>query len=191
MVDARLRRIELPKLKLSMDKSLNITFGTIRTKILIDALRSFDKWRLRVVSKGLSDNVGAIHSGERIAEMLSLKIAYPGLTHINNLRHKEFAWFSKKAEAAHKKEGAVEIEHVYPKRAYTIALLRKLSKTEDTVKIEQWIKKNFKLVLLTPSERANLDKVNRTKKRVIADFESAGITLCDEPPRALSSRRMG
>ncbi|MGA7748535.1 MAG: hypothetical protein WCA63_00140 [Gallionella sp.] len=172
-----------------MDKVLNMTFGTISTKILIDALRSFDEWRQRVLSKELTDNLGAIHSGERIAEMLSLKIAYPGLTHINNLRHhKELAWFSKKAKAANNKETAVEIEHVYPKRAYTIALLRKLSKTEDTVKIEQWIKKNFKLVLLTRSERANLDKINRTKKRDKADFEAAGIDLCDEPTRALSSR---
>ena len=170
-----------------MDKDLK--FGTIPTKILIDALRSFDKWRQRVSSKGLNDNLGAIHSAERIAEMLSLKIAYPRLTHINNLRHhKEFAWFSKKAKAAHKKESAVEIEHVYPKRAYTMALLRKLSKTEDIVKIEQWIKKNFKLVLLTPTERANLDRINRTSKRVKANFETAGIILCDEPPRALSSR---
>lgn len=114
---------------------------------------------------GLNDNVGTIHSAERIAELLSLKVAYPGLTHINKLRDYDGAVFSKKAKAVHKKKGKVEIEHVFPKRAYTIALLKKLSQIEDKIKIEKWIKKNFKLVLLTPLERANLDKVNRTKMR--------------------------
>ncbi|MFZ5522996.1 MAG: hypothetical protein ACOY9D_02780 [Pseudomonadota bacterium] len=148
-----------------MGKKLNKTFSTLSTETLIEALRSFNVWRISMHDKGLNDNVGAIHSAERIAELLSLKVAYPGLTHINKLRDYHGAVFSKKAKAVHKKNGKVEIEHVFPKRAYTIALLNKLSKIEDKIKIEKWIKRNFKLVLLTPLERANLDKVNRTKMR--------------------------
>lgn len=106
--------------------------------------------------KGLNDNIGAIHSAERIAEALSLKVAYPGLTHINKLRDYDGAAFSKKAKVAHKNGKKVEIEHASPKRAYTIALLNLLSEKNDEVEIKKWIKNNFKLVLLTPSERADL-----------------------------------
>jgi hypothetical protein len=167
-----------------MDKDLNKTFGTIRTETLIEALRSFEGWRKSAHKTGVNDNVGAIHSAERIAEMLSLKIAYPGLTHINNLRHKEFAWFSINAKIAfdEDKKAQIEIEHVSPKRAYTIALLKKISETEDKVKIKKWVKENFKLALLTPPERAHLDKVNRT--RMCPDrLKSVEINMCDEPRR--------
>ena len=43
---------------------------------------------------------GAIHSGERILNILGLCLVYPGLSHINNLSKYEKAEFSLKARAA-------------------------------------------------------------------------------------------
>ena len=136
--------------------------------------------------KGLNDNLGAIHSAERMAELLSLKIAYPGLTHLNKLRYCKFAWFSKDAKNIfdQDKKAKIEIEHIFPKRIYTKELLCKIDEEAENKDITKWIIENFKLALLTPKERAELDKVNRT--RMCPDrLKAANIDMCDEPPRAL------
>ncbi len=132
---------------------------------------------------GLNDNVGAIHSAERIAELLSLKIAYPGLTHINKLRHYKFAWFSKNAKTAFDKDqkAKIEIEHIFPKRVYTQELLCKIDEEATSTNITKWINENFKLALLTPDERTTLDKENRTRN---SHDRLAKIAMCDEPSKS-------
>jgi len=169
-----------------MDKQPKYSWSQLPNEAFIDALRSFEEWRRRVNSEGINDNAGAIHSAERLAELLSLKIAYPGLSHINELRNYDGAKFSKKAWAAFKKGEKVEIEHVSPKRAYTIALLSALSKTNDKNKIKKWIRKNFKLILLTTSERVNLDRVNRIR---MCPDRLSGIVMRQR--RANEHRRLG
>lgn len=42
--------------------------------------------RRRMLDAGFSDNGGAIHSAERILNILGQRLCYPGLSHINNLR---------------------------------------------------------------------------------------------------------
>jgi hypothetical protein len=50
---------------------------------------------------GFTDNGGAIHSAERILNILGLCLVYPDLSHINNLRKYGKAEFSVKARAAY------------------------------------------------------------------------------------------
>lgn len=66
---------------------------------------------------GFTDNGGAIHSAERILNILGLRLCYPGLTHINNLRNHPNAPFSAEALIAHEAGEKVLIEHVSPHRA--------------------------------------------------------------------------
>ena len=165
-----------------MDIDTNPSWSELSSETLIKALRSFQEWRKSVLDMRVNDNAGAIHSAERIAELLSLKIAYPKLSHINNLRDKEFAWFSKKAKIAYERKETVQIEHVFPKRAYTVELLSIISKGTTNEEIAKWIRENFKLALLTPDERSQLDKENRTKH---SHNRLAGILMCDEPSKPL------
>lgn len=58
--------------------------------------------RRRMLDAGFSDNGGAIHSAERILNILGQRLCYPGLSHINNLRNHPKAPFSVKALGAHK-----------------------------------------------------------------------------------------
>ena len=75
--------------------------------------------RKQMLEVGFTDNGGAIHSAERILNILGLRLCYPELTHINNLRHHPDAPFSQEALAAHKAGEKVRIEHVNPHRALT------------------------------------------------------------------------
>src|SRR4051812_12124741 len=63
---------------------------------------------------GFTDNGGAIHSAERILNILGLCLVYPDLSHINNLRKYGKAEFSIKARAAYNRGEKVLIEHVSP-----------------------------------------------------------------------------
>jgi hypothetical protein len=68
---------------------------------LIPMFRLAAKLCKRMRAAGFTDNGGAIHSGERILNILSLCLVYPGLSHINNLSKHEKAEFSLKARAAY------------------------------------------------------------------------------------------
>ena len=46
--------------------------------------------RTRMVAAGFTDNGGAIHSAERILNILGLRLCYPKLSHTNNLRKLKF-----------------------------------------------------------------------------------------------------
>ena len=167
-----------------MDKKENPAWREIPVKTFIEALRSFEFWRQRVHLDGVNDNAGAIHSGERMAELLSLKIVYPGLTHIDLLRFHEYAWFSKSAKTAFNNDhrANIEIEHVFPKRVYTVELLSLISKGATSEEITAWIADNFKLALLTPDERLEVDKLDRTVNRL---DRLLIIRMCEEPDRTM------
>ena len=53
---------------------------------LVPALRLFVEARNRAISAGFTDNGGAIHSVERILDILSFRVRYPHLRHINSLK---------------------------------------------------------------------------------------------------------
>jgi len=55
-----------------------------------------------MLEAGLTANGGAIHSAEQILNILGLRLCYPVLTHINNLRSHSFAPLSEEALAAHR-----------------------------------------------------------------------------------------
>src|SRR5262245_10471344 len=86
---------------------------------LISMFRLAAELRKQMQGVGFTDNGGAIHSAERILNILGLRLCYPALTHINNLRHQPNAPFSVEGLAAHRAGEKVLIEHVSPHRALT------------------------------------------------------------------------
>src|SRR3569832_1674010 len=86
---------------------------------LLTMLRKAASLRNDMLAEGFTDNGGAIHSAERILNLLGLALVYPTLSHQNNVRHLPDAEFSLAARAAHDRGERVFIEHVAPIRALT------------------------------------------------------------------------
>ncbi len=124
---------------------------------------------------GISDNAGAIHCAERVLDELCRFLVYPGLSHNNNLRDYPGAVFSVDAWIAHNEGRPVEIEHVAPQRDFTRAAIAFIADSTNE-EFKQFIFENYQLVLLTITERARLDRINRL--RMAPDrLQSAGIVL--------------
>jgi hypothetical protein len=111
---------------------------------------------------GFTDNGGAIHSAERIVNILGLCLVYPDLSHINNLRRYGKAEFSVKARAAYDRGEKVLIEHVSPVRDFTRRAIEKIDSLDDAG-FAKFVKRHFRLVLLTPQETVRLNRENRSK----------------------------
>ena len=114
---------------------------------------------------GFTDNGGAIHSAERIIDILGLCLKYPHLTHRNSLKRCEGAECSESALVALQKGLPVHIEHVNPLRAFTIKAIEiaKIEERGADRRVISFVKRNYRLVLLTPTERSSLDRKNRSK----------------------------
>lgn len=112
---------------------------------------------------GLNDNGGAIHSAERILELLGLRLNYFGLNHINNLRNYPGAEFSPAALEAHERGEPVQIEHVSPRRALTRKAIEEIENGASDQEFTDYIRKHYRLVLLTAEEKQRLDKINRSE----------------------------
>jgi hypothetical protein len=69
--------------------------------------RKAAKLRNEMLAEGFTDNGGAIHSAERILNLLGLRLNYPTLNHGNNLRLYPGAEFSIEALDVHKAGGKV------------------------------------------------------------------------------------
>lgn len=126
---------------------------------------------------GFTDNGGAIHSAERILNILGLHLVYPALTHINNLRNLTDAPFSVEAKAAHAEGNKVLIEHVAPHRDLTGRAINEIENSTDG-EFEEFVRANYKLALLTPAEVERLNRQNRSlmeEKRL----ERAGIAMSE------------
>ena len=119
--------------------------------------------RNEMIDSGFTDNGGAIHSAERILDILGLHLNYPGLSHINNLRNYPGAEFSFAALEAHERGEKVLIEHVSPHRDFTRSAIAELSKDSSDEEIIAYVKRNYRLVLLTPEETKRLNKMNRSR----------------------------
>jgi hypothetical protein len=140
-------------------------------------------FRNEMLEQGFTDNGGAIHSAERILDILGQRLKYPGLNHINNYKDYRNAEFSVNALRANKMGEKVLIEHVSPIRDFTrkaIELVAKNSSDIAAKKLKHFVEENYRLVLLTPDETKSLNKINRSK---MTDDRLAGITM------VVSSRR--
>lgn len=143
---------------------------------LIPALRLFIEARNKAVASGFTDNGGAIHSVERIVDILSLHLCYPHLTHINNLKRDPKAEISAAAYEAQLRGERLLIEHVKPQRAYAKAIIEIVNAGASDEELIAFIRQHYRLVVLTAEETAALNRLNRSRMSDdrIAD---AGITL--------------
>lgn len=138
-------------------------------------------FRNEMLRLGFTDNGGAIHSAERVLDILGQRLKYPRLGHINNYKNYDMAEFSEEALRAHTRGEKVLIEHVSPIRDFTRKAIdiieNKLDNSDDvTQKLRNFVLENYRLVLLTPDETKKLNKINRSK--MAGDrLNQAGITI--------------
>ena len=143
---------------------------------LLPALRLFIEARNKAVESGFTDNGGAIHSVERILDILSMHICYPKLTHINGLKKEPAAERSQSAHEARLRDEAVYIEHVLPQRAYALKIIGLVKEGATDEDLIAFIKENYRLVLLTREETTLINRLNRSKIS-IDRIQDAGIAL--------------
>ena len=116
-----------------------------------------------MLAADFTDNEGAIHSAERILNILGLRLNYPKLSHMNNLRHSKCAVFSVEALELHQAGGKIYIEHVSPLRHLTQEAIAQLDKNATDEELTEFVRSHYQLVLLSPSETLRLNKHNRSK----------------------------
>jgi len=150
---------------------------------LIAMFRLAAALRKQMLEAGFTDNGGAIHSAERILNILGLRLCYPDLTHINNLRGHSYAPFSEEALVAHRAGEKVLIEHVSPHRALTKLAIEQIEFGVTDEEFKTFVKTHFQLALLTPAETVRLNRMNRSKMEPDR-LKSAGINLAARSPEA-------
>jgi len=138
-----------------------------RSKYTVESLtpmfRKAATLRNEMLASGFTDNGGAIHSAERILDILGQRLNYPNLRHINNLRSDPDAEFSTEALEAHSKGEKVLIEHVSPLRELTRRAIAEIDNKATDTEFLDFIRRNYQLVLLTPDETTRLNRINRSK----------------------------
>lgn len=154
------------------DKKLH---GKYDPALLIQMFRKAAALRNEMLAAGFTDNGGAIHSAERILDILGQRLNYRGLKHINSLKHHKNAEFSDEAWELHQAKKAVLVEHVSPKRHLTQMAIEKIEKATD-VQFRAFVKRHYRTVLLSPEETSRLNRLNRST--VCADrLKQAGIQV--------------
>lgn len=150
--------------------------GKYSPKSLLPALRIFIDARNAAIKLGFTDNGGAIHSVERILDILCQRVKYPDLRHINDLKRDPTAERSVGAHQAILNGDAVLIEHVMPKREFArhvIAIVESGASDNDII---QYVGETYRLVLLSREETIALNRMNRS--RMTSDrIEDAGIKV--------------
>ena len=116
-----------------------------------------------MVDAGFTDNGGAIHCAERILHLLGLRVCFPGLSHINNLRTYQNAPFSTAALSAYQAGAQVFIEHVNPHRALTRLAIDRIESGVDDKDFIAFVREHYQLALLTEDETVRLNKKKRTR----------------------------
>lgn len=143
---------------------------------LFPALRLFIEARNKALENGFTDNGGAIHSVERILDILSLHLRYPHLTHINNLKKDPKAEISEAAFEARIRGEPLYIEHVLPQRAYAQKVITLVNAGATDDELTAFINAKYRLVLLTRDETERINRLNRS--RITDDrIADAGIHL--------------
>lgn len=140
-------------------------------------LRQFAKARNEALRAGFTDNGGAIHSVERILDILALRLCYPHVSHSNSLKKKHLTTeCSVEAYAARERGERVFIEHVMPQRAYARQVISLIDSGVADQDILDFVRQTYRLVLLSANETEAINKANRSSisEDRIAD---AGIKL--------------
>ena len=132
---------------------------------LFPALRLFVDARNSAIEAGFTDNGGAIHSVERILDILSCRIKYPTLRHTNNYKTVDWSDRSVEAQKAISRGNGsdVKLEHVAPQRAFARQVIELIATKASNQEITRYILATYQLVLLTPEETVKLNKRNRSK----------------------------
>ncbi len=143
---------------------------------LIPIFRKAADFRNEMLSLDFTDNGGAIHSAERILDILGQRLKYPGLSHINNYKKYPNAEFSEAAWKEHENGKKVLIEHVSPIRAFTRKAIKMIGEGATDEELKNFVKNNYRLVLLTPDETMILNKQNRSQMAVNR-LEQTGIII--------------
>jgi hypothetical protein len=139
------------------------TDGKYPPALLIAMFRKAAELRNEMNKAGFTDNGGAIHSAERILNILGMRLNYPGLNHINNLRNYRAAQFSSDAWELHRRGEKVLIEHISPLRDLTRKAIEKIDSQVTDESFRRFVKQHFKLALLSPDETKRLNAQNRSK----------------------------
>lgn len=150
---------------------------------LIAMFRLAAQLRKRMLKAGFTDNGGAIHSAERILNILGQRLCYPGLTHINNLRNHPNAPFSAAAVLAHAAGERLFIEHVSPHRAFTRLAIEQIEAKVSDEEFARFVQAHYQLALLTADETSRFNRLNRSKMAPDR-LASAGVKLAARPRRA-------
>jgi hypothetical protein len=153
---------------------------------LVEMFRLAAELRARMLNGGFTDNGGAIHSAERILNILGLGLCYPDLSHLNNLRRLKNAPFSEDAFSAYQAGKRVLIEHVNPHRELTRQAISVIESGATDAQFIDFVRGNFQLALLTEDETSRLNKLNRSKIDPNR-LASAGIRLKTNEDNAASS----
>jgi hypothetical protein len=135
--------------------------GKYDPDLLIKMFRIAAALRNEMREAGFTDNGGAIHSAERILDILGQRLKYPGLSHGNALRHYTKAEFSDEAWELHQSNKTVLIEHVSPRRHLTQMAIAKIGTLTDA-QFKAFVRRHYKTVLLSPDETQRLNRLNRS-----------------------------
>ena len=130
---------------------------------LLPALRLFVEARNRALELDFTDNGGAIHSVERILDILSQRVKYPHLRHIQNLKTCADAELSVEAYKARERGEPLLIEHVAPQRAFARQVIEMISNGATDPQVISFIEESYRLVLLTREETVRLNRQNRSQ----------------------------
>ena len=160
---------------------------------LLPGLRAFIKARAQwLVVYPRADNAGAIHSVERIVDLLGRRLRYPkvgGLAGVKAGKGGKCPWVAfdvEMSQAAHKtwhkdqggKQPDLRIEHVNPKRAFTEAVIGEVAKGATDEAVLRYIREHYRLVILTKDQMSALNKLNRSMMTLDRDrIEEAGIEI--------------
>jgi hypothetical protein len=130
--------------------------------LLVAMFRKAAALRNEMRDAGFTDNGGAIHSAERILNILGLELNYPNIGHINNLKKSNHAVFSVEAKKCFDNGDRVLIEHVAPLRHLTQMAIEKVADNATDDEIKTLVKRYYRLVLLSPEETLALNRLNRS-----------------------------
>ena len=149
--------------------------GKYDPNLLIKMFRKAAALRNEMLEAGFTDNGGAIHTAERILDILGQRLNYPGLSHGNGLKHYKNAEFSDAAWELHQNNRAILVEHVSPKRHLTRMAIERIQTASDA-QFRIFIKRHYKTVLLSPDETLRLNRLNRSKV-CTSRLDAAGIKV--------------
>jgi hypothetical protein len=130
------------------------------------------KFRNYMVENGFTDNGGAIHSAERIINLLGQRLKYPDLSHGNNYKDYRGAEFSVAAleKYNNRNDEKIYVEHVAPLRDFTkkaISIIDEAQQKGESSEaqkntLKEFVIKHYRLVMLTSEETKILNQKNRT-----------------------------